>query len=147
MMQLLSFKEVIVSEGTERGWVGRIPVPQTGFPCGTTLVSVGTLVSIVSIVSVVSVLKKTYPCKHPVWRTGIDLSGIPACRRVAIAPDMLGHISNPIYRAHAASKSSNASIVLAQAAERALMTSKWSTPGNTIKVAWSLAVLAASAYD
>jgi hypothetical protein len=76
-----------VSVGTERGWVGRIPVPQTGCPCGTTLVSivsvgtlvsivsvgtlvsivsVGTLVSIVSVgtlVSVVSVLKKTYPCK------------------------------------------------------------------------------------
>jgi len=50
---------------------GRVPVPQTGCPCGTTLVSdvsVGTLVSIVSIVSVgtlvsdvsiVSVLKKS----------------------------------------------------------------------------------------
>ncbi len=35
-----------MSVGKERGWVGRIPVPQTGFPCGTTLVSV------------VSVLKK-----------------------------------------------------------------------------------------
>ncbi len=50
-----------MSVGTEQGWVGRIPVPQTGCPCGTTLVSVGTLVSIVSVgtlVSVVSVLKK-----------------------------------------------------------------------------------------
>jgi hypothetical protein len=78
-----------VSVGTERGWVGRIAVPQTGFPCGTTLVSIvsvgtfvsdvsiGTFVSIVSVgtlvsdvsvgtlVSIVSVLKKTYPesCK------------------------------------------------------------------------------------
>ncbi len=55
-----------MSVGTERGWVGRIAVPQTGFPCGTTLVSVGTFVSIVSVgtlVSVVPVLKKTYRCK------------------------------------------------------------------------------------
>ncbi len=42
---------------TELGWVGRIAVPQTGFPRGTTLVSVETFVSIVSV------LKKTYPFK------------------------------------------------------------------------------------
>ena len=59
-----------MSVGTERGWVGRMPVPQIGFPCGMTLVSdvsnvsivsvvsVVSIVSIVSIVSVVSVLKK-----------------------------------------------------------------------------------------
>jgi hypothetical protein len=47
-----------VSVGTERGWVGRIPVPQTGFPCGTKLVSVVSVGTLVSIVSVVSVLKK-----------------------------------------------------------------------------------------
>src|SRR5229473_1582512 len=41
-----------------RSWVelgGDDSCPQTRFPCGTTLVSVGTLVSIVSDVSVVSV--------------------------------------------------------------------------------------------
>ena len=64
-----------MSVGTERGWVGRIAVPQTGCPCGTTLVSdvsVGTLVSDVSVgtlVSIVSILKKTYLCKVPTTPT------------------------------------------------------------------------------
>ncbi len=68
-----------MSVGTERGWVGRIAVPQTRCPCGTTLVSVvsiGTLVSIVSVVSVVSivsVLKKTYPCK-PLWPPAVGVT-------------------------------------------------------------------------
>ncbi len=99
-----------MSVGTERGWVRRIAVPQTGFPCGTTLVSIvsvgtlvsdvsiGTFVSIVSVgtlVSIVSVLKKTYPesCKDrkgrianmpPVlcWRGLADMP--PACRAQAL---------------------------------------------------------------
>ena len=56
-----------------------------GDPCGTTLVSVGTLVSNVSdvsnvsvvsvgtLVSIVSVLKKTYPCK-PLWPPAVGVT-------------------------------------------------------------------------
>ncbi len=71
---------------SEVGWgritcpPGRVPAPQTGCPCGTTLVSVGTLVS---VVSVVSVLKKTYPCK-PLWS--------PDLRRAGTSPTPTTHL-------------------------------------------------------
>ncbi len=57
-------------DGARLGGEG-LPAPQTGCPCGMTLVSVVSVVSIVSDVSDVSVLKKP-TCKRP---------ATPGCRQ------------------------------------------------------------------
>ena len=54
---------------------GGIPVSQKGCSCGTTLVSVGTLVSIVSIVSA---LKKPTCKRHTILQT-VSLVAVLAC--------------------------------------------------------------------